>query len=80
MLHGASYGVKVEAHRSAAHDCGHTHQDPGCGRHCRGEMATGELDKILFAVLALGLLTGVPLAVHFLRERMRKRDASAPDG
>jgi len=38
-------------------------------------MATGELDKILFAVLALGLLTGVPLAVHFLR----KRDASALD-
>jgi len=43
--------------------------------HFGGEMATGELDKILFAVLALGLLTGVPLAVHFLR----KRDASALD-
>lgn len=47
--------------------------------HFGGEMATGELDKILFAVLALGLLTGVPLAVHFLRERMRKRDALTPD-
>ncbi len=47
--------------------------------HFGGEMATGELDKILFAVLALGLLTGVPLTVHFLRERMRKRDASARD-
>jgi uncharacterized membrane protein YdjX (TVP38/TMEM64 family) len=47
--------------------------------HFGGEMATGELDKILLAVLALGLLTGVPLAVHFLRERARKRDASALD-
>jgi uncharacterized membrane protein YdjX (TVP38/TMEM64 family) len=47
--------------------------------HFGGEMATGELDKIMFAVLALGLLTGVPLAVHFLRERTRKRDASALD-
>lgn len=47
--------------------------------HFGGEMATGELDKIAFAVLALGLLTGVPLAVHFLRERTRKRDASALD-
>jgi len=47
--------------------------------HFGGEMATGELDKMLFAVLALGLLTGVPLAVHFLRERARKRDASTPD-
>ena len=47
--------------------------------HFGGEMATGELDRILFAVLALGLLTGLPLAVHFLRERTRKRDASTPD-
>jgi hypothetical protein len=30
-------------------------------------------------VLALGLLTGVPLAVHYLRDRARKRDASALD-
>ena len=47
--------------------------------HFGGEMTTGELDKIMFAVLALGLLTGVPLAVHFLRERKRKRAASALD-
>lgn len=45
--------------------------------HFGGEMATGELDKILYAVLALGLLTGVPLAVHFLRSR--KRNASTLD-
>ena len=43
--------------------------------HFGGEMATGEVDRILYAVLALGLLIGVPLAVHFLR----KRDASALD-
>ncbi len=44
--------------------------------HFGGEMATGELDKIMFAVLALGLLTAVPLAVHYMRERMRKRAAA----
>jgi uncharacterized membrane protein YdjX (TVP38/TMEM64 family) len=37
--------------------------------HFGGEMATGELDKIMFAVLALGLLTLVPLAVQYLRAR-----------
>jgi uncharacterized membrane protein YdjX (TVP38/TMEM64 family) len=37
--------------------------------HFGGEMATGELDKIMFAVLALGLLTLVPLAVQYLRDR-----------
>ena len=40
-------------------------------------MATGELDRMLYAVLALGLLTAVPLALHFARERLRKRDPSA---
>jgi len=43
--------------------------------HFGGEMATGELDRILFGVLALGLPTAVPLVLHFLR----KRDASALD-
>jgi uncharacterized membrane protein YdjX (TVP38/TMEM64 family) len=43
--------------------------------HFGGEMATGELDGIMYAVLALGVLTAVPVAVHFLR----KRDASALD-
>jgi uncharacterized membrane protein YdjX (TVP38/TMEM64 family) len=47
--------------------------------HFGGEMATGELDRILLAVLALGLVTGIPLAVHFLRERKRRRGASALD-
>jgi uncharacterized membrane protein YdjX (TVP38/TMEM64 family) len=41
--------------------------------HFGGEMADGELDRILYAVLALGLLTGIPLAVVYLRERRRKR-------
>ena len=39
--------------------------------HFGGEMATGELDRIAFAVLALGLLTGIPLAVHYVRRRIR---------
>jgi uncharacterized membrane protein YdjX (TVP38/TMEM64 family) len=43
--------------------------------HFGGEMATGELDRIMYAVLALGVLTAIPLAAHFLR----KRDASALD-
>ena len=47
--------------------------------HFGGEMATGELDRIMYAVLALGLLTGIPLAVHFLRQRARARHPSALD-
>jgi uncharacterized membrane protein YdjX (TVP38/TMEM64 family) len=47
--------------------------------HFGGEMATGELDRIMYAVLALGLLTLVPLGVHFLRERSRRRSASTLD-
>lgn len=39
--------------------------------HFGGEMATGELNRILYAVLALGLLTLVPLAVHWVRARRR---------
>jgi len=41
--------------------------------HFGGEMGTGELDRILYAVLALGLLTAVPLAVYWLRDRLRAR-------
>ena len=48
--------------------------------HFGGEMATGELDKILLAVLALGLLTGVPLAVHYMRQRMRGNAADGEKG
>lgn len=47
--------------------------------HFGGEMATGELGRIFLAVLALGLVTGVPLAVHLLRERRRRRAASTLD-
>lgn len=47
--------------------------------HFGGEMADGELDRILYATLALGLLTAVPLALHALREHRRKRGASALD-
>jgi len=39
--------------------------------HFGEEMVTGELDRILYAVLALGLLTLVPLVVHVVRERLR---------
>ena len=41
--------------------------------HFGGEMGTGELDRILYAVLALGLLTAVPLAAYWLRDRLRAR-------
>lgn len=47
--------------------------------HFGGEMATGETDRILYAVLALGLLTAVPLAAHVIRERVRERGASPLD-
>lgn len=47
--------------------------------HFGGEMATGETDRILYAVLALGLLTAVPLAAHVIRERVRERNASPLD-
>ncbi|MDH4093359.1 MAG: TVP38/TMEM64 family protein [Betaproteobacteria bacterium] len=40
--------------------------------HFGGEMVAGELDRMLYAVLALGLLTAVPLAAYFVRERMRR--------
>ena len=39
--------------------------------HFGGEMVSGELDRMLYAVLALGLLTAVPLAGYWLRERLR---------
>jgi uncharacterized membrane protein YdjX (TVP38/TMEM64 family) len=43
--------------------------------HFGGQMANGELDRILYATLALGLLTAVPLAVHYIRERRRSPGA-----
>jgi len=47
--------------------------------HFGGEMAEGEIDRILYAVLALGLLTGIPLAAVYLRERKRKRAVAKGD-
>lgn len=44
--------------------------------HFGGEMATGEVDRIMYSVLALGLLTAAPLALHLLRERWRRRGPS----
>lgn len=41
--------------------------------HFGGEMVSGELNRMLYAVLALGLLTAVPLAGYWLRERLRRR-------
>ena len=43
--------------------------------HFGGEMATGEVDRILYAVLALGILTAVPLVVSLLRRRGRSGSA-----
>lgn len=46
--------------------------------HFGEEMATEELERIIYAVLALGLLTAAPLVIHYLRERTRKRDGAEP--
>jgi len=44
--------------------------------HLGGEMATGETETIMYSVLALGLITLVPVAAHFLRQRFGKRPDS----
>ena len=44
--------------------------------HFGGEMATGEVDRMMYSVLALGLITLVPVAVHLLRQRLAKRPDS----
>jgi uncharacterized membrane protein YdjX (TVP38/TMEM64 family) len=44
--------------------------------HVGSEMATGEFDRMMYSVLALGLITLVPVAVHFLRQRLGKRTDS----
>jgi uncharacterized membrane protein YdjX (TVP38/TMEM64 family) len=41
--------------------------------HFGGEMVSGELGRMLYAVLVLGLLTAVPLAGYWLRGRLRAR-------
>lgn len=40
--------------------------------HVGSEMATGEFDRMMYSVLALGLITLVPVAAHFLRRRLGK--------
>lgn len=40
--------------------------------HFGGEMATGESDRIMISVLALGAITLIPLAVAFVRDRLRR--------
>jgi uncharacterized membrane protein YdjX (TVP38/TMEM64 family) len=44
--------------------------------HVGSEMATGEFDRMMYSVLALGLITLVPLAAHSLRQRLGKRPDS----
>lgn len=39
--------------------------------HFGGEMASGESDRIMYSVLALGTLTLIPLVVKFVRDRRR---------
>lgn len=40
--------------------------------HFGGEMATGESDRIMLSVLALGGITLIPLAVKLVRDRLRR--------
>ncbi|OGA49099.1 MAG: hypothetical protein A3G24_11710 [Betaproteobacteria bacterium RIFCSPLOWO2_12_FULL_62_13] len=44
--------------------------------HVGSEMATGEFDRMMYSVLALGLITLVPVAWHVLRQRLGKRPDS----
>lgn len=46
--------------------------------HFGGEMASGEADRTLYSVLALGLITLVPVAWHAVRRRRRARPDSRP--
>ncbi|MEK7435345.1 MAG: TVP38/TMEM64 family protein [Pseudomonadota bacterium] len=40
--------------------------------HFGGEMITGESDRIMISVLALGAITLIPLAVKLVRDRLRR--------
>ncbi len=40
--------------------------------HFGGEMVTGESDRIMISVLALGAITLIPLAVALVRDRLRR--------
>lgn len=41
--------------------------------HLGFEMASGETDRFLYTALALGLITGLPIAAVLVRDRMRRR-------
>ena len=41
--------------------------------HLGFEMASGETDRFLYTALALGLITGIPIAVVLVRDRMQGR-------
>jgi uncharacterized membrane protein YdjX (TVP38/TMEM64 family) len=47
--------------------------------HFGSEMATGEGDRIMLAAAGLGLLVAVPLIARAVRDRLRRRRASAGD-
>lgn len=41
--------------------------------HLGFEMASGETDQFLYTALALGLITGIPIVVALVRDRMQRR-------
>lgn len=43
--------------------------------HFGNEMATGESERIMFSILALGAITLIPIAIDLLRRRRRRRNA-----
>lgn len=43
--------------------------------HLGTELAADEADRVVLTVLAIGLLTAIPIAVHVVRSRLRRRDA-----
>jgi len=40
--------------------------------HFGGEMATGEAGRIMWSILALGVITLIPLVVKVVRDRQRR--------
>lgn len=43
--------------------------------HFGGELASASFDRLLFTLLLLGLVTAIPVLVHWLRKRRRERRA-----
>jgi uncharacterized membrane protein YdjX (TVP38/TMEM64 family) len=48
--------------------------------HLGFEMTSGETDRFLYTALALGLLTGLPIAAALVRDRMRRRHVQRDRG